>query len=166
MALRDYVLIIYLWRVANLFFFFFFGFQLCGVLYLVRISNFWFKAIFFFISFFLNFSWRLITLQYCGVFFFCHTFTWIIHECTCVPNPDPPSPSHPSRSSQCTSPEHPASCIEPGLAKAIFFIGWTLIAFPGIPLSQTACRMTGNRTLFFQLTCLSLSQEEGMVWAS
>ena len=27
----------------------------------------------------------------------------------------PPSPSHPSGSSQCTSPEHPASCIEPGL---------------------------------------------------
>ena len=27
----------------------------------------------------------------------------------------PPSSSHPSGSSQCTSPEHPASCIEPGL---------------------------------------------------
>ena len=26
-----------------------------------------------------------------------------------------PSPSHPSGSSQCTSPEHPASCIKPGL---------------------------------------------------
>ena len=29
--------------------------------------------------------------------------------------PPPPSPSHPSGSSQCTSPEHPVSCIEPGL---------------------------------------------------
>ena len=28
----------------------------------------------------------------------------------------PPSPSHPSGSSQCTSPKHPVSCIEPGLA--------------------------------------------------
>ena len=28
----------------------------------------------------------------------------------------PPSPSHPSGSSQCTSPEHPVSYIEPGLA--------------------------------------------------
>ena len=28
----------------------------------------------------------------------------------------PPSPHHPSGSSQCTSPEHPASCIESGLA--------------------------------------------------
>ena len=32
-------------------------------------------------------------------------------------NPLPsPSPYHPSGSSQCTSPEHPVSCIEPGLA--------------------------------------------------
>ena len=28
----------------------------------------------------------------------------------------PPSPSHPSGSSQCTNPKHPVSCIEPGLA--------------------------------------------------
>ena len=32
-----------------------------------------------------------------------------------TPHP-PPSPSHPSGSSQCTNPEHPVSCIEPGLA--------------------------------------------------
>ena len=30
------------------------------------------------------------------------------------PHP-PPSPSHSSGSSQCTSPKHPVSCIEPGL---------------------------------------------------
>ena len=28
----------------------------------------------------------------------------------------PPSPYHPSGSSQCTSPKHPVACIEPGLA--------------------------------------------------
>ena len=60
------------------------------------------------------FNWRLITLQYCGGF--CHTFTWISHVCTCVPHPDPPSPYHPSGSSQCTGPERSASCIKPGLA--------------------------------------------------
>ena len=63
---------------------------------------------------FFFFNWRLITLQYCGGF--CHTFTWISHEYTCVLHPEPLSPSHPSGSSQCTSPEHPVSCIEPGLA--------------------------------------------------
>ena len=38
---------------------------------------------------------------------------------TCSPSwtpLSPPSPYHPSGSSQCTSPEHPVSCIEPGLA--------------------------------------------------
>ena len=28
----------------------------------------------------------------------------------------PPTPSSPSGSSQCTSPEHPVSCLKPGLA--------------------------------------------------
>ena len=65
---------------------------------------------------FIYFNWRLITLQYCSGF--CHMLTWISHGCTCVPilNPlPPPSLSHPSGSSQCTSPEHPNSCIKRGL---------------------------------------------------
>ena len=44
---------------------------------------------------------------------------------SCVPNPEPllplPSPYHPSGSSQSTSPKHPVSCIEPGLAIHFFF---------------------------------------------
>ena len=72
----------------------------------------------FFSSFFLfliYFNWRLIALRYCGDF--CHTFTSISHGRTCVPHPNPrPFPSHPSGSSQYSSPEHPVSCMEPGLA--------------------------------------------------
>ena len=34
-------------------------------------------------------------------------------SCSLLP---PPSPHHLSRSSQCTSPKHPVSCMEPGLA--------------------------------------------------
>ena len=34
----------------------------------------------------------------------------------------PPSPYHPSGSSQCTSPKHPVSCIEPGLATHLITI--------------------------------------------
>ena len=34
----------------------------------------------------------------------------------------PPSPYHPSGSSQCTNPKHPASCIEPGLAWMKFIL--------------------------------------------
>ena len=60
-----------------------------------------------FVCSFIFISWRLITLQYCSGF--CHTLTWISHGFTCVPIPiplPPPSSSHPSGSSQCTSPEH------------------------------------------------------------
>ena len=53
------------------------------------------------------------------LYWFCHTSTWIHHGYTRVPNLitplPPPSPYHPSGSSQCSSPKHPVSCIEPGL---------------------------------------------------
>ena len=55
---------------------------------------------------FIDISWRLITLQYCSGF--CHTLIGINHGFTCVPflnPPPPPSPSHPSGSSECISPE-------------------------------------------------------------
>ena len=39
-----------------------------------------------------------------------------VYMCSPFLTPLPtPSPSHPSGSSQCTIPEHPVSCIEPGL---------------------------------------------------
>ena len=54
------------------------------------------------------------------LYWFCHIFTWIHHRCTWVPQPwtplPPPSPYHLFGSSQCTSPKHPVSCIEPRLA--------------------------------------------------
>ena len=41
---------------------------------------------------------------------------WVYMCSPSWPSLPPLSPSHPSGSSQCTSPEHPVSCIEPGLA--------------------------------------------------
>ena len=65
---------------------------------------------FFFLIFFpfIFISWRLITLQDCSGF--CHALTWVSHGFTMYspswsPLP-PPSPPHPSGSSQCTRPEH------------------------------------------------------------
>ena len=105
------------------------------------------------------FNWRLITLQYCSGF--CHTLTWISHGCTHVPHPEPPlslpSPSHPSGSSQCTSPEHPVSCIEPGLA--IYFtydnIHVSMLFSQIIPSSPSP---TESKSLFFTSVSLLLSR--------
>ena len=89
----------------------------------------------FFFYLFIYFNWRLITLQYC-IGFAIHqhhgvTKSWTRlsdwsdlnmnspRVYTCSPSWTPLLPSypyHPSGSSQCTSPEHSVSCIEPGLA--------------------------------------------------
>ena len=65
-------------------------------------------SFFFFLFSFIFISWRLITLQYCSDFFpyIDMNQPWI-YMCSpsWFPLP-PPSPSHPSGSSQCTSPEH------------------------------------------------------------
>ena len=70
-----------------------------------------------FIYLFIYFNWRLITLQYCiGFAIHQHESAAGVHEFPIL-NPLPPaSPYHLSGSSQCTSPEHPVSGIEPGLA--------------------------------------------------
>ena len=82
---------------------------------------------------FIYFNWRLITLQYC-IGFAIHQYESAtgIHVFPIL-NPPPTSlPYHPSGSSQCTSPKHPVSCIEPGLA--IHFI--YDIIHVSMPLSQ------------------------------
>ena len=111
--------------------------------------------VYFFKYKFIYFNWKLITLQYC--IGFCHTSTWIRHGYTRVPHPEPPSPYHPSGSSQCTSPKHPVSCIEPGLAtRFIYDIIHVLMPFSQIiPPSPSP---TESKRLFYTSVSLLLSR--------
>ena len=123
-------------------------------------QNLYYALILFYL--FIYFNWRLITSQYCSGF--CYTLTWISHGCTCVPHPEPPvpppSPSHPSGSSQCTSPEHPVSCIEPGLAICFTYgnIRASVLFSQIIPPSPSP---TESNSLFFTSVSLLLSCVQG-----
>ena len=120
-------------------------------------SNFAYSLLVYFLFIYLN--WRLITLQYCSEF--CHTLTWISHSCTCdlhlEPPLPPPSPSHPSRSSQCTHrPWVPYLMYWTGLA--IYFTYGNMhvsMQFPQIiPPSPSP---TESKSLFFTSVSLLLS---------
>src|SRR5574339_406044 len=68
----------------------------------------------------------------------------------------PPSPYHPSGSSQCTSPKHPVSCIEPGLAiHSIYDIIHVSMPFPQIILPSPS--PTESKRLFYTSVSLLLS---------
>jgi len=72
----------------------------------------------------------------------------------------PPSRYHPSGSSQCTSPKHPVSCIEPGLA--------THFIYDIIHISMTFSQIippspfpTESKRLFYTSVSLLLSRIQG-----
>ena len=68
----------------------------------------------------------------------------------------PPSPSYPSGSFQCTSPEHPVSCIETELAVYFTYdnIHVSMLFSQIIPPSPS---FTESKSLFFILASLLLS---------
>ena len=79
----------------------------------------YFKINYIILSFFLFFI-SFLTLQYCiGFAIYQNESTTGIHVFPIL-NP-PPSPYPPSGSSQCTRPELPVSCIEPGLATRFIY---------------------------------------------
>ena len=107
------------------------------------------------------FSWTLITLQYSSGF--SHTLTWISHGCTCVAHSEPlpsSSPSHPSWSSQCTSPETLSHTLN---------LDWQSVSDMIIYLFQCYSLKSSHPRLLpqsFQCFCLENPMDAGAWWAT
>ena len=73
----------------------------------------------------------------------------------------PPSLYHPSGSSQCISPKHPVSCVEPGLAIHFLYdiIHVSMLFSQIIPPSPAP---TESKRLFFTSVSLLLSRIQGI----
>ena len=72
----------------------------------------------------------------------------------------PPSPYHPSGSSQCTSPRHPVSCIEPGLATR-FIHDIIHVSMPFSQIFPPSPSPTESIRLFYTSLSLLLSRTQG-----
>ena len=72
----------------------------------------------------------------------------------------PPSPYHPSGLSQCTSPKHPVSCIEPGLATR-FIHDIIHISVPFSQIIPPSPSPTESKRLFYTSVSLLLSRIQG-----
>ena len=72
----------------------------------------------------------------------------------------PPSLYHPLRSSQCTTPKHPVSCIEPGLA--IHFIYHIIrVSMPFSQIIPPSPSPSESKRLFYISVSLLLSHIQG-----
>ena len=72
----------------------------------------------------------------------------------------PPSPYHPSGSSQCTSPKHPILCFEPGLATR-FIHDIIHVSMPFSQISPPSPSPTESIRLFYTSVSLLLSRTQG-----
>ena len=72
----------------------------------------------------------------------------------------PPSPYHPSGSCQCTSPKHPVSCIEPGLATHIIH-DIIHTSMPFSPIFPPSPSPTESIRLFYTSVSLLMSHTPG-----
>ena len=85
---------------------------------------------------------------------------WVYTCSPCwIPLP-PPSPYHPSGSSQYTSPKHPVSCIEPGLA-IHFLYDIIHVSMPFFQIIPPSPSPTESKRLFYTSVSLLQSHIQG-----
>ena len=101
------------------------------------------------------------TLQYCiGFVIHQHESTTGVHVFPILTPLPPPSPYHPSGSTQCTSPKHPVSCIKP--RPVIHFLYDIIhISMPFSQIIPPSPSPTESKTLFCTSASLLLSRIQG-----
>ena len=101
------------------------------------------------------------TLQYCiGFAIHRHESTTGVHVFPILKPLPPPSLYHPSGSSQCTSPKHPVSCIEPGLV-ICFLYDIIHVSMPFSKIIPPSPSPTESKRLFYTSVSLLLSRIQG-----
>ena len=101
------------------------------------------------------------TLQYCiGFAIHQHESELGVHEFPILSLLPPPSPYHPSGSSQCTSPKHPVSYIEPRLAIR-FLHDIKYVSMPFSQIIPPSPSPTESKRLFHTSVSLLLSHIQG-----
>ena len=105
------------------------------------------------------FFFYFLTLQYCiGFAIYQNESTTGIHVFPILNTP--PSPYHPSGSSQCTSPKHPVSCIGPGLATR-FIHDSIHVSMPFSQIFPPSPSPTESIRLFYTSVSLLVSRIQG-----
>ena len=126
----------------------------------------WMAALWGLFSFFFPLSFICLVLLYNNVLVLPYIDMNLPWVCMCSPSWSPlppPSPSHPPGSSQCTSPEHPVSCLEPGLA--IHFTCDNLhVSMPFSHIIPPSPSPTESKRLFYTSVSLLLSRIQGIIF--
>ena len=119
------------------------------------------SLIFFFLkNNFIYFNWRLLYNIVLVLPYFNMNPTRV-YTCSQSWTPLPsPSPYHPSGSSQCTSPEHPVSCIKPGLVIR-FMYDIIHVSMPFSQIIPPSPSPTESKRLFYTSVSLLLSHIQG-----
>ena len=144
----------------------YFSFVCCNLFFLISkfvdlILLSFFLFLFFFKFKFLYFNWRLIIYNIVLVLPYINMNFPRVYTCSPSWTPfPPPSPYHPSGSSQCTSPKYPVSCIEPGLAIR-FIYDIIHVSMPFSQIIPPSLSPTESKRLIYTSVSLLLSHIQG-----